>query len=354
VEPVVLGLGTIDMRRELDLAAGTPLAALDAESTVEAEETGETETEEEEEEEEATPTPTVAPTPTATRPPEIPAPQVVARSALVGQIAFPSFNGTTYDLYIGDVETSETRFFRAQASQPAFSPDGNRIAFHSWDNASRGLIAIDVSGANGHLIANFIEDQLPTWMPDGNEIIFLSRRSGDRKSNLFKTDASTELGESTIIGEGEYPTISSEQLVFKGWGNTAFGLRLAAPSLQDIETVTNVEEDTAPILSPDGEKIAFMSRREANWDIYVINVDGSGLTRLTEDPAQDGLPAWSPDGNAIAFVSDRGGIWAIWVMTPDGKGQSQLFTVPGSMDGFVGTDTFASRGWAEERISWIE
>ena len=98
-----------------------------------------------------------------------------------------------------------------------------------------------------------------------------------------------------------------------------------------------------------------MSQREENWDIYVADADGSNLQRLTDDAAQDGIPTWSPDGNAIAFVSDRGGIWAIWVMTPDGNGKSQLFTMPGSADGFVGSpsSTDATRGWAEERISWI-
>jgi TolB protein len=97
-----------------------------------------------------------------------------------------------------------------------------------------------------------------------------------------------------------------------------------------------------------------MSRREENWDIYVVNVDGSGLQRLTVDPANDGLPTWSPDGNAIAFVSNRGGPWAVWAMTPDGAGKRQLFTMEGPPDGFVGEDTYASRGWAEERISWIK
>ena len=156
------------------------------------------------------------------------------------------------------------------------------------------------------------------------------------------------------MGEGEYPTVGlNNQLIFKGWGNTAFGLRLAPINFEDVQTVTNVEEDTAPAISPDGEKIAFMSRREGNWDIYVINADGSNLQHLTRSSAQDGLPAWAPDGNAIAFVSDRGGIWAVWVMTPDGKGHTQLFTMEGPPDGFVGSDTYASRGWAEERISWI-
>jgi len=334
VDPLVLGLGTIQAGRELAIALGTPVAD---ETPVAA----------------ADATPTLEPTPTPTRPAAIPAPQVVSRSALVGVIAYPVFNGDDYDLYLGEVDGSGTRFYRPHASQPAFNKDGTRIAFHSWAGDSRGLVTMDVSGANARLIANFIEDQLPTWTVDGESIVLLSRRSGGRQSQLIKVDSSTELGEGVTIGEGEYPTIGfTGQMVFKGWGNTAFGLRLATASLEDIQTVTNVDEDTAPSLSPAGDQVVFMSRREGNWDVYVINADGSGLQRLTTDPSEDGLPTWSPDGNAIAFVSNRGGPWAVWAMTPDGKGKRQLFTMEGTPDGFVGTDTYASRGWAEERISW--
>ncbi len=338
LSPLTLSLGHVDIEQELALAAGTPLATLEEPS---------------DSLEQTTPTPTVEPTPTATRPALIPAPQEVARSALLGTIAYPVFNGTDYDIFLGQVDGSGTQFFRSHASQPAFNADGSRVAFHSWDNSSRGLMTIDTSGANPILIAGFAEDQLPTWSADSSEIVFLTRRSGDRKSNLRKVGSSDERTDGTILGEGEYPTLGpADQLVFKGWGNTAFGLRISSVNMEDIETVTNVEEDTAPILSPDGQKIAFMSRREGNWDIYLMNIDGSDLQRLTTDPAQDGLPAWAPNGNAIAFASDRGGIWAVWVMTPDGKGQSQLFPMEGSPDGFVGSDSYASRGWAEERISW--
>jgi TolB protein len=271
----------------------------------------------------------------------------------VGTIAYPVFNGTTYDLYFGRVDGSGNRLVRTQASQPAFSPDGNRLALHSWSGDARGLVTMDVSGANAVLITNFIEDQLPAWTADGQDIVLLSRRSGGRQSQLIRVNSSTELGEGTDLGEGEYPSIGANgQLVFKGWGTTAYGLRIAGSMLEDIQSVTNVDEDTAPVLSPDGNWVAFMSRRGGNWDIYVVNVDGSGLQQLTTDASDDGLPVWSPDGNAIAFVSNRGGPWAVWAMTPDGAGKRQLFTMEGTPDGFVGTDTYASRGWAEERISW--
>jgi Tol biopolymer transport system component len=96
-----------------------------------------------------------------------------------------------------------------------------------------------------------------------------------------------------------------------------------------------------------------MSRRDGNWEVYVVNVDGSNLRRLTKDPADDGLPTWSPDGQHIAFVSNRGGEWAIWVMRPDGSGQRLLFPLGGPLDGRVRNaaphDTY---GWVEERISW--
>jgi TolB protein len=330
--PIILGLGTIHAGRELSLVLGTPVAE---ETLV------------------AAATPTTEPTPTPTRPAIIPAPQVVPRSALAGTIAYPVFNGNNYNIHFGKVDGSGTKLFRTSASQPAFNADGSRIAFHSWSGDARGLVTMDVSGANATLISNFIEDQLPTWSADGKDIILLTRRSGGRQSELISVESATEIGPSTPLGEGEYPTVGANgQLVFKGWGATAYGLRHSSPALENIQSVTNVDEDTAPALSPDGKQVVFMSRREENWDIYVVNVDGSGLQRLTNDPADDGLPTWSPDGNAVAFVSNRGGPWAVWAMTPDGAGKRQLFTMEGTPDGFVGTDTYASRGWAEERISW--
>lgn len=338
LDPVILGLGTVNAGTELALALGTPVAEETPTALAAA----------------AAATPTSEPTPTATRPAAIPAPQVVPRSALRGTIAYPVFNGNDYDIYFGKADGSgTTQFYKGNASQPAFNADGSRIAYHAWGGGSQGLIASDVSGANGNLIANFVEDQLPTWSADSQDIVFLTRRSGGRQSELLMADSNTELPDPLILGEGEYPSIGATgQMVFKGWGTTAFGLRLGSARLEELETVTNVDEDTAPALSPDGSQVVFMSRREENWEIYVVNSDGSNLQRLTNDPADDGLPTWSPDGNAIAFVSNRGGPWAVWVMTPDGSGLSQLFTMEGSPDGQVGTDTYASRGWGEERISW--
>jgi Tol biopolymer transport system component len=77
--------------------------------------------------------------------------------------------------------------------------------------------------------------------------------------------------------------------------------------------------------SPDGARIAFVSLRDGNSDIYVMNADGTGQTRLTISPAADGSPSWSPDGIKIAFISTRDNSdGEIYVMNADGTGVTRL------------------------------
>jgi Tol biopolymer transport system component len=86
------------------------------------------------------------------------------------------------------------------------------------------------------------------------------------------------------------------------------------------------------LVSKEG-RIAFIraTRFEATdieSEIYAINVDGSGETRLTESPGLDGFPAWSPDGEEIVFSSDRDGNWELYVMDADGSNQVRLTQTP--------------------------
>lgn len=90
-----------------------------------------------------------------------------------------------------------------------------------------------------------------------------------------------------------------------------------------MNLTNNPADDDAPDWSPDGQFIAFMSIRDG-FDIYVMNSDGSGQTRLTEHPGDDMLPVWSPDGSSIAFVSNRDGDFKWWVMSADGSDERLL------------------------------
>lgn len=80
----------------------------------------------------------------------------------------------------------------------------------------------------------------------------------------------------------------------------------------------NAADDLSPVWSADGNRLAFVSYRDGNAEIYAINSDGSNLARLTNNPADDLDPAWSPDGARIAFTSGRDNTDEIYVMNADG------------------------------------
>jgi len=90
-------------------------------------------------------------------------------------------------------------------------------------------------------------------------------------------------------------------------------------------TNDHLARDIHPAWSADGEKIAFASDRAAgNFDIYVMNKDASGLIRITTHPGFDVEPAWSPDGSRLAFESERDGSIEIFLVNADGSGLTQL------------------------------
>jgi TolB protein len=77
-------------------------------------------------------------------------------------------------------------------------------------------------------------------------------------------------------------------------------------------------------LSPDGRQLLVVKGQAGNWEVYVMNADGSGSRQLTHDNAVDYQATWSPDGTRIAFVSVRAGHQEIYTMQPDGSELSQL------------------------------
>ena len=92
-------------------------------------------------------------------------------------------------------------------------------------------------------------------------------------------------------------------------------------------------DSTAPSGRPAAGQIAFTSERDGDQEIYLMHADGSGVTRLTNNPARDFWPVWSSDGTKIAFHSERDGNGEIYVMNADGSNPLNLTNNPG-WDGF--------------------
>jgi serine/threonine protein kinase len=297
-------------------------------------------------------TPTLAPTPSPSPTSRRPAPQ------LSGQIAFPRFDAVrgTYDVHVCRVDGSGCRVVVAEASQPDFLPDGDQIVVHSWKPDEKGLVLHVLSEQRIWRITDQIEAARPSVDFAGSAYVYHSRQEADRQPRLYRTYGTESR---PIVHEanavlGWSPTwLPGGRILYSGcWQDSCGILVLRADDSHPGQVVAGTTETDAEA-SPDGQQVAFMSQRDGNWEVYVVNIDGSGLRRLTRHAADDGLPSWSPDGRHIAFVSDRDGQWAVWVMRPDGSEQRRLFALGGSLDGRVrDAAPHETHGWVEERISW--
>ena len=128
-----------------------------------------------------------------------------------------------------------------------------------------------------------------------------------RTPAVFITLALGALLVASACGGGQPGAITTGKLAFSA-GLDGDGEVYAVNA--DGSGLTNLSNSPAddrccPVWSPDGTRIAFVSNRDGNDEIYVVNVDASGLTNLTNSSAPDYQPAWSPDGTRIAFASGR-------------------------------------------------
>ena len=202
------------------------------------------------------------------------------------------------------------------------------------------------AGAIYRLTDYSADDWFPTWSPDGRHLAFVGNDGiyvmGSDGSNLhLLTDLPASVGSLTWSPDGRTdlpasvgsPTWSPDGRHLAFVGNFAFA------SERDFNWDIYVMDSDGSNLrrltdhsasgwflswSPDGRHLAFASERDFNWDIYVMDSDGSNLRRLTDHPRWDGFPSWSPDGRHLVFSSRRDGNWDIYVMDSDGSNLRRL------------------------------
>src|SRR5437867_2794042 len=243
------------------------------------------------------------------------------------------------------------------AADPRLSRDGRMVAFTVWSidkdsNEYRGNIwvtAVDGAAPPRQLTFGERRDASPRWSPNGEMIAFTSNRAGKtmqlyvmpvrggeaRRLTDLKEDAaqlawspdSSRIAFTSRV-PAEYYDIEDEkkrpprritQLFYKldneGWTvdrRRHVFVALADGSSEPVQRTSGNYEDENPTWSPDGSKLAFISSRHDDWDIYpasdvyVVPADGGEPSRLTKTDGLCGFPSWSPDGSAIALQYSSG------------------------------------------------
>lgn len=176
-------------------------------------------------------------------------------------------------------------------------------------------------------------DNTPVLSPDGRKIAFVSQRGGGRDVFVMNVDGTKQnrLTDFWKLGLGAgNPSWSPDgkRIVFRS-GVKRVDVYVINADGSGLKKLTDDPRGVAmPAWSPDGQKIAFSSLRDGELEIYVMNADGSNQIRLTFNTSKDNRPAWSPDGRRIAFHSDRDGEMEIYVMNADGSATRRLTKNP--------------------------
>jgi len=277
--------------------------------------------------------PPLPPSPTPT-----PTPAPAFRGKLVFQL---SSGGEIYVLDMANLSLKKV----TTGMDPAFSPDGKRIAFARWEGEYKGIWVLDLENLQEWPVFIHPQAKSPDWSPDGKKIIFTRQHGGKPEEThcfwnrcfTIPPDYFWKLGIVEPDTKVFYELPCDEHSFSPSWSPDGQfiaydgdrGLNLISADGSKTFKLTDDPGDTYPVWSPDGTRLAFMHRQHDHWEIYVVNADGSGRTRLTapgllEKPYNSVAPAWSPDGQFIAFLTDRRGKWEIYVMKADGTEQKPL------------------------------
>jgi Tol biopolymer transport system component len=300
-------------------------------------------------------------------------------------------NAGNYDIYLKSQDGKLRRRLTTNSAgdlYPAWSPDGNTLAFIRVDGTDQSLMTVPVNGGDERKITNLVVpdggwageigpllgNPGPAWMPDGKEVVvfdrsmqglcivslatgkkraltqsgtsiddFYPRISPDGKSIAFIRYSTHGVGELYLMPlssgvpraltsfgraiRGLSWTPDSQSLVFasdRGGGSELWSIDASGKNLNRVFSNSSSVSDLS--IAPDAGSLAFVEQHE-NWNIWRLQIKDGKLSvpqLFLSSSGRNHSPRHSPDGSRIAFVSDRSGSWEIWLCSQDGSNLTQL------------------------------
>lgn len=240
-----------------------------------------------------------------------------------------SWYSNIYKMTVGSFAKTRLTYGKWRDLFPAFTPNGQYLVFSSNRTSPNSTLwRIKVEGAGGitKITNTQAEDFSPSVSPDGKLIAYGSNPPGAEESQIWIIPMDGSL--TTQLREGQGPQFSpgGKKILFVRRDKLTKRYQLwlmVVDGTEETQLTQNTDYDVIDAKwSLDGKYIVYASdegrdsRNQQNFDIWMMNVDGSGKTQLTTNGSRDDSPSWDHTGEHIYFRSNRGGAWNIWRFRP--------------------------------------
>lgn len=265
-------------------------------------------------------------------------PTAFAAALIVPIVAVAAFlvRGVASKIYVHDTPVALERIrplttLADPTSEPAFSPDGNYVAFRreAANPEAFGIFVKEVGSDQLEQLTGNADDCCPVWSPDGRSIAFARRGRNDFEYDILVAPVSRGRDHALTVGaahkvdtDGATPrqgalawSPDGKALAFSGGASISL-VTLADATIHRLTTPPPGSEDWGPSFSPDGSALLFVRSSEGTGfleEIMSVPVASGDATRITSERWRVlGPPQWSSDGQSIIFASDRGSHPALW------------------------------------------
>jgi TolB protein len=261
------------------------------------------------------------------------------RELFTSKIVFTSNRDGNDELYMMDYDGhNQTRvtFNKIQDYMPAWSSDGQKIAYTSYRNNRAGLYILNPFEGEIAEVVNKGTSFAPTFSPDGKKLAFCSTLEEGNPEIYVATSEGKKIKRLTFnkaIDTAPSWSPTSREIAFtsdRGGTPQIYIMDAEGSNVRRISFGGSYHD--APAWSPAGDRISYVSRVDNIFDIYVMNLRTEQVVKLTESNARNESPSWSPDGRHLVFSSNLTGTIQLYTIDYDGsnlrrltsKGESKL------------------------------